>query len=128
MLNISSGQILNGILYLVYGTQSVTYNGTIYTTGQIFKGIISVTTFTFSGSGTQIVYEVSEFAGAGIVYDENMLDSSFFSDKTKLDGFAIEYQQNANDILFNETTILKGFSIELIDFPFYSFAITETRL
>ena len=60
MLNITSGNIKAGVLYLVYGTQSVIYNGSIYSNGQVFRGISSITTFTFSGSGTQLVYEIQE--------------------------------------------------------------------
>jgi len=128
MFNITSGNILRNVLYLVYGTQNVIYNGATYITGQTFRGIPSITTFTFSGSGTQLLYEVTELRGANIIFDENALDSSLFSDITKHSGFAIEYQQNTNDIAFNDITTLKGFAIELLDFPFYSFFINETNL
>lgn len=128
MFNIVSGNIKAGVLYLVYGAQSVTYNGTTYTTGQSFRGVLAVTTYTFSGSGTQLVYELVEERGASISYEENALDNPVFSDTTKFSGFAIEYQQNANDIVFNDVTALKGFAMELLDYPFYCFAITETRI
>jgi len=128
MYNISSGNIQVGILYLVYGTQSVTYNGTTYTTGQSFRGVATVSTFTFSGTGTQFVSEILELQGSAIIFDENALDKPIFLSTTNLNGFAIEYQQNANDIIFNDITTIKGFAMELLDYPFYSFAITETRL
>ena len=128
MFNITSGNIQENVLYLVYGTQSVLYNGTTYAVGQTFRGISSITTFTFSGLGTQLVYEVTELKGANITFDENTLDNPVSSDITKLSGFAIEYQQNTNDITFNDITTLKGFAMELLDFPFYSFLINETRL
>ena len=115
-------------MYQVYGVQSVTYNGITYSTGQTFRGIISVTTFTFSGTGTQLVYEVLELAASAIIFDENSLDDPVFTDTTQLSGFAIEFQQNANDIVFDDITTLKGFAIELLDYPFYSLAITEQRL
>lgn len=128
MYNISSGYILENVLYIVYGSQSVTYNAVTYTTGQTFRGIRSITAFTFSGTGTQLVYELSELRGSTIAFDENAIDSSLFSDTTKISGTAIEYQQNANDIVFTDITVLKGFTMELLDYPFYSFLITETRL
>lgn len=128
MFNITSGNIKWGVLYLVYSTQSVTYNGATYSAGQTFRGVGSVTTFTFSGTGTQFVYEVQEFAASSLIFDENSLDSPAFPDVTKFSGFAIEYKQNANDIIFDDSTILKAFAIELLDYPFYSFAISEIRL
>jgi len=128
MFNIVSGKIQQGILYLVYGAQSVIYNGTTYTTGQYFRGVIGVTTFTFSGSGTQLVYEAFELMGCSIDYVEDATDKPLFADVTKLSGFAIEYMQGANDITFNDVTVLNGFALELLDYPFYSFAITEQRL
>jgi hypothetical protein len=69
-----------------------------------------------------------ELRGALIIYDENFSDLPDFADVTLLSGFTIEYQQNANDLIFNDITTLKGFAIELLDFPFYSFMINETRL
>lgn len=128
MFNIVSGKIQQGVLYLVYGMQSVTYNGTTYTTGQYFRGVIGVTTYTFSGSGTQSVYETFEAMGFAIEYVEDFSDLPVFADATKLSAFAIEYTQSSIDIAYNDVTILNGFTIELLDYPFYSFAITETRL
>lgn len=128
MFNIVSGKIQQGVLYLVYGAQSVTYNGTTYTTGQYFRGVLGITTYTFSGSGTQLVYETFEARGCVIEYIEDFSDLPVFVDATKLSGFAIEYTQGANDIAFNDETVLNGFTMELLDYPFYSFAITEIRL
>ena len=128
MYNISSGNILGGVLYIVWGTNSVIYNGTTYMSGQVFRGVPSITNFTFSGSGTQLVYEVLELQGAALEFSENGLDQPIYSTTTTLNGFAIEYVQNANDISFNDKTILNAFSMELLDYPFYSFQITEKRL
>jgi len=125
MFNITSGNIVAGVLYTVYGAQSVVYNGTTYTTGQRFRGVLGVTTFTFSGTGTQLVYEVLEFTGFAIELTEASLDLPVFTDATLLNGFALEFAQNANDISFNDTTQIAGFSLELIDYPFYSFEIAE---
>ena len=60
---ISSGQIGNGILYLVSGTGSVTYNSVVVSTGSFFRGVASFTTFTIS-SGTPIVYEQTEIVSS----------------------------------------------------------------
>jgi hypothetical protein len=128
MYNISSGNIESNKLYIVYGTQSVSYNGQVYTTGQNFKGITSISTFTFFGSGTQIVYEVLELKGGEISFALNALDVPIFLEMLILKGCAIEYVQTANDIEFGDLTALNGFAMELLDYPFYSFTITETRL
>jgi len=128
MYNITNGYLEADILYIVYGAQSLTYNGTTYNTGQTFKGVAGIPDFTFLGTGTQLVYEVLELDGAAIEYTENALDAPISSDTTMLYGFAIEYMQNANDIVFNDVTVLNGFAMELLDYPFYSFTITERRL
>lgn len=126
MYNIVSGAIERGVLYIVYGAQSAIYNGTTYTTGQTFRGIASVSAYTFSGSGTQFVYEVLELAGTSIEFVENLIDkAAVYPDTTVLNGFAIEFKQNAKDIVFDDVTVLNGFAIELIDYPFYSFEIIE---
>ena len=128
MFNIVSGKIQQEVLYLVYGTQSVTYNGMTYTTGQYFRGVLGITTYAFSGSGTLLVYETFEARGCVIEYIEDFSDLPVFVDATKLSGFSIEYTQGANDIAFNDETVLNGFTMELLDYPLYSFAITEIRL
>jgi hypothetical protein len=128
MFNVPSGNILRGMLYLVAGGQSVTYNGATYNSWQTFRGVQSVLTYTFSGTGTQLVYEVAEIAGGELELAQNGLDTPIFPDTTVLTGFAIEFQQNANDIILNDITALNGFAVELLDYPYYSFEITETRL
>jgi hypothetical protein len=125
MYNIASGYIEDGVLYTVFGGQSVTYNGTTYNTGQSFRGVAGVYSFTFSGTGTQLVYELLEFKGAAIHFHENSLDLPVFPDPTVFKGFGIEYMQNANDILYNEITNLNGFAMEILDYPFYGFQITK---
>jgi len=128
MYNITNGNILRDISYVVYGTQSVTYNGVTYTSGQIFRGVSNITTFTFSGSGTQLIYEILELRGGTLEFTENELDNPTFLSTTILSGFTIECFQNGGDISFNDVTVLDGFSLELLDYPFYSFSITEKRL
>jgi hypothetical protein len=125
MFNITSGNILVGVLYVVYGAQSVVYNGSTYTTGQKFRGVAGVSTFTFSGTGTQLVYEVEEFSGGSVELSENGLELPVFTDSALFNGFGIEYAQNASDISFTDVTQITGFAMELIDYPFYSFEIAE---
>jgi len=71
--------------------------------------------------------DTTQLSGASIELFENSLDAPVYPDKTIFYGFAIEFLQNANDIVFNDVTVLNGFAMELLDYPFYSFAITETR-
>jgi hypothetical protein len=72
--------------------------------------------------------DITQLNGAAIELGENALDRPVYPDTTMLNGFAIEYMQNANDIFFNDVTVLNGFAMELLDYPFYSFMISETRL
>jgi hypothetical protein len=128
MFNINSGEIESGVLYVVYGGQNVTYNGIVYETGQQFRGINGVANFDFSGSGTQLVYEVAELRGAALLFDQNALDEPVFAEQAIFNGGAIEFDQTENDKIVNETTIAQGFAIELKVDPGYSFMINETRL
>lgn len=123
-----TGEIFTGRLYLVTGTQSVTYNSVTYSTGQTFRAITGFKDFTYSGSGTQIVNEVEEIKGGAIECFETAIDVGVFNDVTNLLGMAIEFALNDAEKIVNEFTKIEGFSIELVDFPFYSFEITETRL
>lgn len=127
MFNITSGNIIAGFLYTVAGAQSVVYNGTTYTTGQKFRGVLGILTFTYSGTGTQLLYEVNELQGFAVEFFNIQSDYPTFPETTLYNGFAIEFTQNASDILFNDTTNILGFALELIDYPFYSFEIIETR-
>lgn len=126
--NVVSGDIVNGALYYVAGSQSVIYNSSTYTTGQQFRGVPGVRTFTYSGSGTQIVYEVSELRGAAIEFSEVSQDQPIYPETTIFKGFAVEFELNDDEKKVQETTRLTGFGVEFIDYPFYSFEITETRL
>lgn len=125
---ILSGEIQPDVLYEVVGTQSVTYNFISYSTGQQFKGIRTIKTFTYSGTGTQDVNEVLQLFGGAIEYVETSIDNSSFADNTLLKGMAVEFALNDAEKIVNEVTKIQGFAIELIDYPFYSFEIMETRL
>ncbi|WP_183573850.1 hypothetical protein HDF18_08490 [Mucilaginibacter sp. X5P1] len=126
MYNIISGDIQYNVLYLVSGTQSVTYNGTIYSEGQTFRGIAGIDTY-MPEIGAAVV-EVLELAGGAIEYALNQLDRPRFSEKLIFRGMAIEFGINKiDDRDYGETTTLTGSAIEL-DTVAFSFAITETRL
>ncbi len=124
-----SGDISQGILYSVVGAQSVIYNGNTYATGTTFRGVLGVRAFSYSGSGTQEVNEVTELFGSGILFNTDANDApASFNDVTLLYGMAIEFSLNDEEKIVNEVTKIQGFAIELVDYPFFSFEITETRL
>lgn len=125
MYNVSTNQIIAGVLYRVIGEASVTYNEATYATGFTFRGIAGVNTFNYLGDGTQALVEVLELKGVAIELKENDADSPVFTDKTVLNGFSIELSLNEEEKIVNDVTQINGFSIEFIDFPFYSFEITE---
>lgn len=128
MYNISSGEIEVGVLYLVYGNQSVVYNGITYSSGQYFRGVGGVADFTFSGDGTQLVYETLELKGGAIEFLPDGQDLPVFWDQTVINGAALEFEQTAADAIFNDATSLDGASVEVMESAGYSFMITETRL
>jgi hypothetical protein len=129
-MNISSGQIEPGVLYQVFGSGDVTYNGFTRAPGLVnntFRGVFGVTVFTTTGAVT--IAEVTEFKGASIAYVEDYIDRPIFADgSTIMKGCGIEYILTEQEKTVAELTVLKGFAIELTDYPFYCFAITETRL
>ena len=126
--SVLSGEILNGALYYVSGAQSVIYDTVTYTTGRYFKGVPGITEFTYSGSGTKELNVVTEIAGAGVELVGVDVDNPVFTERTIFNGFAIEYEMNEAEKAVNEVTKIAGFALELIDYPFYSFEITETKL
>jgi len=126
--NIPVNAIQAGMLYKVVGDQSVTYNSILYATGATFRGVSGVTTFTYSGAGTQIVAQLIEFYGAGIEYITDATDLPLFPETTVLRGFAVEFIQSGADIQVRETTMISGFAVEYVDFPIYAFQILTRRL
>jgi len=128
MYNISSGEIEDGVLYLVYGAQSVLYNGNTYNTGQYFRGTAGIADFTFSGSGTQLVYETLELQGGSLEFLRDGQDAVPFNEQTVISGAALEFTQNAADAVSTDVTIFLGAALEVTDNVGYSFMITETRL
>ncbi|MDB4918774.1 hypothetical protein [Mucilaginibacter sp.] len=123
-----SGEVQSGVLYMIVGDQSVTYNAITYTTGQRFRGVAGVRFFTYSGTGAQEVNEILELVGGGIELVENLIDQPAYADITQLNGMGIEFSLNDAEKIVNEVTKITGFALELIDYPFYSWPITETRL
>lgn len=125
---ITSGQIQPNHFYKVVGGQSVVYNAVTYNTGDNFRGVTGVATFTYTGSGTQEVNQLTEVLGAGIEFVLDANDLPVFPETTVLKGFGIEFVQQGKDIVFNDTTTIKGFSIEWVDHPIYAFQISTRRL
>jgi hypothetical protein len=126
--SVINGQIKPGILYVVAGSQSVTYNSITYATGQQFRGISGLMNFAYSGTGTQLVNEVQEFTGGGIEFGETAVGNPSFPETTLLLGMAVEFELTDAEKIVTETTKITGFAIELIDYPIYSFEIIEARL
>ncbi|WP_443937099.1 hypothetical protein [Pedobacter sp. MW01-1-1] len=127
MYSVVSGELLNGVLYTVAGEQSVVYNGATYSAGQSFRAT-SVKTFTYSGAGTQLLYEVTEITGFALELVQDPADAQFEAAAPVLYGFALEFELNDADKVFNETTEIKGFALELVDFPIFVFNIITRRL
>ncbi|GAA4093106.1 hypothetical protein [Mucilaginibacter panaciglaebae] len=124
---IVSGEIESDKLYYVVDA-SVIYNSATYTIGQYFRGITGVNTFSYTGAGINDVNEVLEFLGAGVEYEANSTAVSISEKLTEIWGFNIEFVLTEAEKIIPETTKILGFAVELIDYPFYSFAITELRL
>jgi hypothetical protein len=119
--DITTGGINGGVLYIVTGT--VTYNGTAYT-NQTFRGVLGVSAFTGTGSVT----EVTEFAGASVIFQANPNESKgTFPEVTNIIGTGVIFQQNASEAHVIETTQIQGMAVQLVDYPFYQFDIMEQR-
>lgn len=127
MYNVPSGEIQQGVLYTVAGTKSVVYNGITYATGVNFRGVVGITTFTFSGAGTELLYEETELKAGSLTFELSYPDIAFPSLTTVLSGTAIEFDLTQEEKVVQELTRLTGMAIELIDYPFYSFVINEER-
>jgi hypothetical protein len=125
---IVSGEISAGTLYIVSGEQSVDYNSVTYNTGEKFRGIPGVIVFTYSGSGTQEVTELTEFKGFSVEYTPDGNDILTYPENIAITGLSIEFSLNENEKIVLEKTEIRGFSLELVDYPFFAFAVIETRL
>lgn len=126
--NVASGEIIAGMLYYVTGMQSVVYESITYNSGQYFRGVKGVTTFVYSGVGSTELNEVTELTGFAVEFTEISNDQPIYTETTILKGFGIEYDLNEAEKIVNEVTRIQGFALEFVDYPFYSFEITETRL
>lgn len=129
MYNISSGEIQEGVLYRVLGDQSVAYNGTTYHSGEAFRGFNGVIDFSFEGTGIQLIIEVLEIRSIAVEFETVMELPKFEGEGIEIKGMSLEFELNeAEKITPQAPTTLMGASIELIDYPYYAFQITETRL
>jgi hypothetical protein len=126
--NVLSGEIVTDTLYRVTGEQSVTYNSVTYEPGATFKGVTGANTFEYIGVGIKELNEVLELRAFAIEYVNISSDNPVYDETTVLKSFNVEYELNDAEKIVNEVTRLQGFALELIDYPFYSFEITETRL
>jgi GDSL-like Lipase/Acylhydrolase family len=125
--NVLDGEIQAGVLYKVAGEQSVEYDSVTYITDQTFRGVDGVVNFTYLGFGTQILNEILEFRGGSIEFLLNPEEQVTDDGPTVLKGMAIEFDLNEAEKIVQEVTEIKGMALELIDYPFYSFMITEQR-
>lgn len=124
---IDSGNIQPGVLYRVFGSSAtVTYEGTTYPENDTFRGVAGAANFTAAGGAT--VQEVLELSGGEAEFMVNGADQPVFAETLLLQGMAVEFELTPAEMVVNETTRLQGFALELIDYPFYSFEVTETRL
>lgn len=127
LYNVISGDICEGILYNVAGGQSVVYNRITYNTGQYFRGG-GIKTFLYTGSGSQILNEILELNCAAIEFVEVSDDQPVFDDIVIYNAISLQYELTDAEKKVIEITKMQGFALELVDYPFYSFEITETRL
>jgi len=129
-MSIISGQIVAGAKYLVTGEQSVNYNGHQYTTGQNFRGVINVKTFTWSGSGTQGLEEICEMKGANILFEPNFVDKRDyrFNEPMKLKGFSVLFEMNDSDKRYLDKTRIFGASVLFEHTPLRTHSVTSRRL
>lgn len=112
-----TGEILSGHLYVNAGGQSVVYNSVTYTTGQTFRGVSSTATFTYSGTGSQIVNELSEFQAGAIEFIQSEQDrpiNAFPDGSTVFNGSVVEFVQSLTDATTLDTTTIKGGTVEFV--------------
>jgi hypothetical protein len=128
MYIINSGEIQPGILYRVNGEQSVIYNTIVYTPGQYLRGAPGMETFIYSGDGIQSIIEAPEIKGIVVEYSGVSNDQPTYNETAILEGSSVVYDLNDAEKTVSEVTLLKGFSLELTDYPFYSLAVVEIRL
>lgn len=124
---ITSGQIQDGVLYLVNGQQSVVYNGNTYAPGAQFRGVQGVSTFTYSGSGTQSVTESVELKCFSIGLVQNALDYTYPAVQTVLNAFSVQVVQNKSDLKATDTTTINSFAVEMKDWPGFASAIINKK-
>lgn len=127
MYNVAVNSIQFNVLYLVVGSKSVLYNGGEYGTGDFFRGIDGISSFIFIGEGTELITELTELYATGILFEQSNEDKSFPFEETGIKGMSVNYELTAEEKNVQEVTELKGMSLTLLDYPFYTYFINETR-
>lgn len=127
MYNVLTDEIQANVLYKVIGEKSVIYDEITYNTDDTFRGIQGITTFEYTGSGTEFVTELTELYGTSLVFEQTIEDRAFPFEETGIEGMAIVFELNEAEKIVQEVTRLTGMSITLLDYPFYSYVINEER-
>jgi hypothetical protein len=127
MYIVQPGEVSPNRLYEVTGTKSVIYNGQTLHTGDSFRGIYGITDFSYIGTGTEALTELSEIRSAALIYELSDGERDFKIEQTTIKGMSIIFDLNEAEKVVQETTEIKGMSITLADFPYYAFQWTETR-
>ncbi|MGN7988656.1 hypothetical protein ACTJKC_15010 [Pedobacter sp. 22226] len=127
MYIVQSGEISPDRLYEVIGTKSVIYNGETFDTGDSFRGVYGITDFSYTGSGSEQLTELSEIRGSSILFEVSDGERNFEIEQTSVQGMSMIFELNNEEKIVQETTEIKGMSITLADFPYYAFQWTETR-
>lgn len=118
--NVPTNAIEANFLYVNIGAQDVVYNSITYTTGQVFTGVSGIATFTYSGSGSQIVNEVEIFKGGNIEFVNNV-DISVYPETLVWYGADVTFFP---DPVFNDIETIKGADLE-IDSKLFIFSISK---
>jgi len=125
--HIASGGIEKGKLYVVAGERSVIYTGVTYNTGDKFRGT-GTNTYAFSGSGTQLVYEVVEVFSLSFGLERSGVDLPVFPENIDIKGISLGMETNAVDRLYPDILVVYGLSIGLEHSPLFVDSVIERRL
>lgn len=124
MYNVPTNAIVPYLLYVNAGEQDVVYNSETYTTGQTFEGVGGVSSFSYSGSGSQIVYEIEVLKGSSVEFRTLPTDADY-SDAEEFIEADIEFLLNKNEQLVLDPQSLKGGGVEFVSVAQPSAPITK---
>lgn len=111
--NVPTNGIKPDWLYIIIGDKSVTYNSVTYATGETFRGVAGVATFTYGSGTTEEVNEVTEISGFGVEFEKFISENiGLFPDDVKVTGFGVEYVQSGSDLIIPDATVIRGFGVE----------------